>query len=1019
MRGLRSVMAVAMMVWAIPVAAQETTGGLRGRVADEVDVPLPGVLVEASGPSGWVQARTDDEGLYRLPRVAPGSYTVVASLEGLQPVTANGAYVVLGEAVTVDFTLRRGTFEGEIQVLSAAVAIDFSESQTATSIRSREIDFLPRGRDFTDVVPFAAGAVFDNQGGGLMIDGASGLENRFVIDGINTTDPEIGVSSVPLRAELMQEVQVKSAGYVAEYGGAVGGVINAVTRSGGNELHGGVLVELENNEWNGAARPQYEWAPCSRCEESAGASLVTWDKDDVTRYDPGLFLGGPILRDRLWFFASYLPGFRTTERTVEWLSSPTQSYRQESRVDSAIANLAANLGSRLLLKVGLNLSPTTIDGSLPARDGQSGPPDPEEWAAMGTEGDRETLSLSADWVARDDLVVSARGGLYHANVVDTGIPLFDVIHNYSTSSNPFFLFIYGDDIPPEAQHGPGWFSDPFVPEVNSKNVYERWIANLDATWFVDAGGTHAVKVGYQAEETSNDVRNGYNADRILYYWDLEYTTAAGETLRGDYGVFRLLNISTLGEVAVRNDAVFLQDSWSVHPNLTLNLGLRAEHEEIPNYGPAGPDPAIEFGFGDKLAPRIGFAWDLLGDAKWKLYGSWGRYFDVTKFALPRTFFGADKWVDFWFTFDRADPFLNDAPSCRTGSNTVLERPDCPAGTLIDIVDQRFNGADPLYEQLTGFPGVDPDLKPMESWEAQLGLDHQLTPRIRVGARYVHKELVRAVEDVAVLESGFGWIFAIGNPGEGTTAAATTLSGSRYRYPKPVREYDALELSLDRRFSDRWSLRAYYTLSRLWGNYPGLVASDEQTSFADPLDPSAAVRMDPNVSALYDQPVGLVDANGEPVYGRLATDRTHQLRTQLLYTFDVGLSVGVTQFVASGAPRSELAFLDDYYLVFPRGRGGLGETPWLTRTDLSLWQRLNLGRLDLSVGLTVLNLFDEDTPLRYVGYRSLENLPVTTDEYLEGFDYEGVVQTLEPFSVYNRPDTFQQPRMVRLAVKLEF
>ena len=257
-----------------PAAAQETTGRSpgerrrRGRNADRRR-RRGGERARWARSSPHRTARVAN----RFPRLAPGTYTVAASVEGLPRVEAEAVRVILGEAVTIDFTLHRGTFEDEIQVYSDTVVIDFAESQTSTSIRQREIDYLPRGRDFTDVVTFAAGAIYDNQGGGIMIDGATGLENRFVIDGINTTDPEIGQSSVPMRAEFMEEVQVKSAGYTAEYGGAIGGVINAVTRSGSNEFHGGVFVDIENNDWNGSARPQLERSPCTRCEFDDG----TWE----------------------------------------------------------------------------------------------------------------------------------------------------------------------------------------------------------------------------------------------------------------------------------------------------------------------------------------------------------------------------------------------------------------------------------------------------------------------------------------------------------------------------------------------------------------------------------------------------------------------------------------------------------------------------------------------------------------------------------------------------------------------
>jgi hypothetical protein len=911
-------------------------------------------------------------------------------------------------------TLPQGSFEHEIAVYSDTVTIDFTESATATNIRQWEIEKLPRGRDFTDVVTFAAGAIHDNQGGGIMIDGASGLENIYVIDGINTTDQEIGLSSVPMRAEFMEEVQVKSAGYVAEYGGAVGGVINAVTRSGSNSFHGGVLVDIENNDWNGRARSELEISPCTPCVTDDGtAEIVTYDKDDEVRYDPGFFLGGPILRDRLWFFGSYQPGLRTTKRTVDWIYYPADTYRQDFRVDYATANLTANIASRLLIKAGLNLAPYTKEGLLPDRGGRSGLPDQEAWAPLGTEGTRNTYYINLDWIIRDNFVASGRGGLYQNNVVDTGIPEFDIIHNYSVYSDPEYPEIW-PEVPADAVHPPGWFSDN-LQLGNFENLYERTSGTIDATWFFSAAGDHSLKFGYQTEEVYNDVKQGYNADRILYYWNREYTTTFGETARGEYGYFRLLNVSSLGEVTVQNDALFVQDSWSVLPNLTLNIGLRSEVEEVPNFGATGPDPAIEFDRGEKLAPRLGFSWDVTGNATWKVYGSYGKYYDVTKYTMPRGYFGGDKWVDFFYSFDTPDPFLNETSTCRTGSNTIFERPECPAGSIIEVLDRRLNAADPAVWEFFGFPQIEPDMKPMESWEAQLGATHQLTPKIQLGARLVHKEIVRTIEDVGVYFQGFGEVFVIGNPGEGIT-----LTLGEYPWPKPVREYDALELTFDRRFADNWSLRAYYTLSRLWGNYSGLASSDEQNQFSNPIDPVfGGPRLSPNVGRVFDAVTMMYDANAEPVYGRLATDRTHQLRAQFLYNFDFGLSVGATQYIASGVPISTIGLVPSWIAFYPYGRGDLGETPWLTQTDLSLWQRFDLGKLEFSIGLTVLNLFDEDTVLRRWTHRQLQDLPLTHDEFFQGFDYEALVQDVDQDSAFDMPDSYQQPRRIRLTLKLEF
>ncbi len=334
--------AIGLLLATAPVFAQETSSSIVGTVVDATGAPLPGVQVEAEGPLGKLVAISDTQGEYRFPRAQPGTYQITTKLQGFQDSSAGGVRVTLGVATTVDFTMQE-QFSEEIVIYSDTIGIDFTESQVATSVNKYEIDFLPRGRNFTDVVSFAPGTVNDPQAGGISIDGASGLENRYIIDGIDTTDPQIGDDAVPMRAEMFEEVQVKSAGYAAEYGGSTGGVINAVTRSGANEFHGAVFVDYENESWNGSERPTLY---------SGTGEYEKYGKDDETRWDPGFFVSGPILRDRLWFFASYQPGLRTTKRTVEWSNAPADTYTQDFQVDYGVVNVTANISSNFLFKLG-------------------------------------------------------------------------------------------------------------------------------------------------------------------------------------------------------------------------------------------------------------------------------------------------------------------------------------------------------------------------------------------------------------------------------------------------------------------------------------------------------------------------------------------------------------------------------------------------------------------------------------------------------------------------------------------
>jgi hypothetical protein len=221
------------------------------------------------------------------------------------------------------------------------------------------------------------------------------------------------------------------------------------------------------------------------------------------------------------------------------------------------------------------------------------------------------------------------------------------------------------------------------------------------------------------------------------------------------------------------------------------------------------------------------------------------------------------------------------------------------------------------------------------------------------------------------------------------------------------------------------LRAFYTLSKLEGNYSGLANSDENNAYGNPLNAGGGngARLSPNVSRLWDVAGSAYDQNGDPVYGRLATDRTHQIGAQFLYSFQWGFNVGVNQYIASGTPISTMGSIPTNNAFYPYGRGDLGDTPWLTQTDLTLYYTFNFGNnLGLSFGLTVLNLFDQDTELRQWSNRTLSDINVTDSDFLTGFDYaalEGQLEASDMDPTYGLWDTFQLPRELRFTVKFEF
>ena len=408
---------VAVLV-ALPVAAQETTGAIEGVVRDAGGAVLPGATVTATGPVGTVTVVTDAEGVYRFPRLPSGKYIVKAMLDAFAPADRE-VVVTVGQTTRIEFSLPIAKLTETVEVAARSSVIDVTSAATATSISRERIAYVPRGRDFTDVVAQAAGAANESQLGGISVDGASGAENRFIVDGIDTTSPQVGTNAFPLRADFFEEVQVKSAGYVAEFGGSTGGVVNAITRSGTNRFSGQVLSDFEWRKMGGSVRPILIDA-----DTASSFDYVNPEKDDEFRIDPGFSLGGPILRDKLWFFGAYQPGFRTTERTVTFDNGVTNTFDQDFRVNYGAVNVTGNIGSKFLFRGGANFSPYETERSLPSQTGQTSLTRQEDYL-RGTKGERNTMSGSLDYIPTSKLAISGRFGRALTDLQSTGVEFPD------------------------------------------------------------------------------------------------------------------------------------------------------------------------------------------------------------------------------------------------------------------------------------------------------------------------------------------------------------------------------------------------------------------------------------------------------------------------------------------------------------------------------------------------------------------------------------------------------------------
>lgn len=971
----------------IVAEAQEQRGSIEGTVRDASKAVMPGVTVEARSPAlvGVQSATTNEDGVYRFPALRPGRYEIIATLQGFSPARANNVALELGQLLRVDLTLSVGGLNETIDVTGGAPLIDVKQNAAGANVDREIIERIPKGRDFTSVVTSAPGITDETRNRGIQIDGASGADNRFMIDGVDTTNLLNGTSGKGVAPEFVQEVQVKASGYNAEYRAALGGVVSAITKSGGNQFHGDLGFYATNDRLYGDVRPTLRLSPTNQNV----AEYVTTPPDDFTTWEPVLDLGGPILRDRLWFFAGYNRPVTATHRTVRFLDNGQTATFENKPVDRIVNwNVSSQLTPSLRGKFAAANQRTTGGLTLPGIEVDGTSRSNSTLFPSRTRIDQFNDSYSGvfDWVANNQTYVNVTTTYFTYGSHEEG-EFSDSLRHTFQASNLQFAEI------PAALKQANAFADFRSSSRIVKDDLNRLNLNADITRYGAWRGQHALKAGLQVERVRNEVTRGDQAPTVQLFWDRALVTNDGRRVRGTYGYYNVTrNVITEGAIEANNVGLFVQDAWTVHPRLTLNIGLRAESEHAPSYQP--DKPGVELGFGDKLAPRVGFAWDVRGDARWKAYGSWGVFYDLMKLTIGRVMFGGERWMNYRFTLDTFD-----WPSIQCGY-PAEPGPNCP-GTFIEAFDFRPVANDPNH------PLVDPDLKAARSQEFTLGLDRELNRSMSLGVRYVHKWVDYAVEAICVpLPNGEDC--GVNNPGfgEGTFPLGQSLPAQ----PAAERNYDGFEVRLRKRFADRWSADASYLLSHLRGNWSGLASSDE-----------AVGSLQLNSGRAFNLLYYSFDANGQPSNGLLATDRPHQFKGQVTYDTPWRTTIGANYLLESGTPQSTV--VDQKGIgFFPYGRGDLERSPVFSRVDLRVQQELRFGRTRLAAGVDFLNLFDQDAVATVYTRPYRDGFNLDDPAFFAGFDPEAVVAATPGFlrdARYGQANAFQGRREIRVQVRFTF
>ena len=296
-----------LLVMAGTAFAQETTGAIKGRTIDAQGLAVPGATVTVSGTQGSKTTTTDAEGRFNVPFLTPGTYTVRAELQGFKSVEQQGVAVSLGQAVEIPLKMEVGGLAETVQVTASSPVVDTATTTSGAVLASDMLKDVPVGRRISDTLYLAPGVSSSGSAGrsNPSISGGSGLDNQYVVDGVNITNQGYGAlgsysiifgslgNATPF--DFVQEVQVKTGGYEAEFGQSTGGVVNVVTKSGSNDLRGSVF---------GYARPKKiegEWKQF----QSVNGTVQTIGSQN---FDGGLEGGGPIVKNHAFFFGAINPG---------------------------------------------------------------------------------------------------------------------------------------------------------------------------------------------------------------------------------------------------------------------------------------------------------------------------------------------------------------------------------------------------------------------------------------------------------------------------------------------------------------------------------------------------------------------------------------------------------------------------------------------------------------------------------------------------------------------------------------
>ncbi|MFL6257894.1 MAG: TonB-dependent receptor domain-containing protein [Pyrinomonadaceae bacterium] len=1026
-----TVLALALSFFVTGAVAQTTTtGSIEGTVVDVNGAAIPGITVSVAGPNliRSQTATTNDEGYFNIPQIPPGRYTItVEAAKGFARFEQADVEVNLTKVSTLAVSLRPAGATETVEVTaSSGAAVDVSTNTTGTNVSTEQFSNFPTQRTVQSLYTIAPtvtrSGLRDASGRDRdpSVAGSSGPENNYILDGVTVSDPAFGGSGANLPFEFVQEVQVLTGAYGADIGKSTGGVFNVITKSGSNSFRGDVFGYFTAKSF-------------VRETKSTAIPFTGQAPNGFSELDAGVDVGGPIIKDKLWFFGAFNPQRRKNY-------SLTQTFLQEVNNEVTTPFYAGKITWGPSINHTINLSTfgdfTTQKGFLFGLAGFGADPRSfrgeiqtggSNYAARmnstfspsfigefsgGLHFQRaNTLPELADQTLVTDRFAVLRGGSVVTPVETTvlasnGLRLAYVEGTGGTVQRNFIRGGFGLQTNQDRDRyeaaarlqniwGKNTFKYGFEFNQNRYNIDTRSTGpDLAFTAAGVPAGPYRIENRFAiCSRTSTTTITCPDATRTTRVQQLitagqapagVTTAATGAVSVSPTNPFLLLDVvrarnfqlNTQGEFVKTNvESFYVQDDFKATRNLQLNLGVRWDYQQALSLG--GVSYLKLNDFTANLQPRLGVIWDFTGQGRGKVYANFARFVET---PLP---------LDI---------------NVRASGNTIQSD--------YNLNVSRLNGNPTGATVVTNFGNlggdatpIDPNISPQTVDEYTAGFEYEVVKDLALGFRGIYRAQDNVIEDGSFDDGDHYFLF---NPGrrvgqDVTTEDKACNDPSIGCFGPARRYYRALEFSATKRFTNNYQFIASYVYSSLIGNYEGLFRNDNGQS-------------DPNITSLFDL-VSLL--NG--LYGRLPNDRPHQFKFDGSYRWKFGLLTSASFRANSGIPFNALVphpvygdnegFCIQGLSCVPRGTAinpftGSNRTPTTYNLDFGAYYPINLG---------------EDRQLRFqFDWFNVTNAQraIRQDEtaFLNS-GAPGITPARNPF--YGTGTIFQFPSAVRLGIKFQF